>query len=104
MKRNYKEEQASLTYVACYIHLDRMSYVTKVLASGENRDTCKLGVGGGATREALAVSLMTQLRLKMIKHCRGLQHRQIYRIRRDEVALILTVPPLCMSSPQQPFH
>jgi hypothetical protein len=28
----------------------------------------------------------------MIKGCRGLQHRQIYRIKREEVALILNVP------------
>jgi hypothetical protein len=65
-----------------------MSYITKVLASGDSRDICNVG----ATREALAVSLMTQLRLKMIKRCRDLQHRQIYRIKREQVTLILKVP------------
>jgi hypothetical protein len=70
------------------VPLDRMSYVTKVLAGWDNRDICKVG----ATRGALAVSIMTQLRHKMIKRCRDLQHQQIYRIKPEQVALILKVP------------
>ena len=47
--------------------------------------------GGGDTRST-GCQLNDSAATEMIKRCRGLQHRQIYRIKREEFALILKVP------------
>jgi hypothetical protein len=59
----------SRMYVASYILESQMTYYQN---GGQNLVICKVE----ATRELLAVNLMTQLRLRAIKHCRDLQHRQ----------------------------